>query len=83
MSNTQNGTGAGSHSEADLAQVSLATILLLCVLTARVGVQGIAARRADCSRPGEPPRLDRKENRGPFGSSRKGRAGDERHSGRE
>ncbi|KAH8633471.1 hypothetical protein IG631_12105 [Alternaria alternata] len=57
MSNAQNGAGAASHSEADLAQVSFVAIAVLWELTARVGVQGTAARRTDRSRPGESPRF--------------------------
>jgi hypothetical protein len=67
MSNEQSGTGAGSHSEADLAQVSLVAIALFRGLTSLVGVQGTPARRTDRSRPREPPRFDREEDRGTSG----------------
>lgn len=83
MSNAQHGAGAASHSEADLAQVSFVAAALLRELTALVGVQGTPARRTDRSRPGEPPRLDREEDRGASGAGREGRARAEGHARRE
>lgn len=62
MSSQQNGAGAGSHSEADLAQVRSVANTRLPALIIVQGVQGTAARRTDSRRPGDAPGFDREED---------------------